>query len=220
MLGRTDSLARQFDQVLQLLERWGYVRGWALTGAGGRLARIYHEQDLLVAECAERGVLDGLAPGRDGGGSPRCSRTRPRARRGGGRWPRLPSRRFEERWHAVQAVARELDADEEALGLPVTRPPDAGFAALAHGWAKGKDLGKLLAPPDAPAPAGRGTVISAGDFVRNVKQLIDLLRQLGEVLPDESSAESARAGGRALFRGVVAASSVVGGPSNVNGPGA
>ena len=60
VLGRTGSLALQFDRVLQLLERWGYVRGWALTGAGGRLARIYHEQDLLVAECAERGLFDGL----------------------------------------------------------------------------------------------------------------------------------------------------------------
>ena len=60
VLGRTESLALQFDRVLQLLERWGYVRGWGLTGAGGRLARIYHEQDLLVAECAERGMFDGL----------------------------------------------------------------------------------------------------------------------------------------------------------------
>ena len=62
VLQRTESLARQFDRVLQLLERWGYVKGWALTGPGSRLARIYHEQDLLVAECAERGILDGLHP--------------------------------------------------------------------------------------------------------------------------------------------------------------
>ena len=62
VLGRTESLARQFDRVLQLLERWCYVEGWSLTPAGTRLARIYHEQDLLVAECAERGILDGLRP--------------------------------------------------------------------------------------------------------------------------------------------------------------
>jgi len=42
-----------------------------------------------------------------------------------------------------------------------------------------------------------------------VKQLTDLLRQLGEVLPDEGSAESARRAAGALFRGVVAASSVI-----------
>ncbi len=42
-----------------------------------------------------------------------------------------------------------------------------------------------------------------------MKQLIDLLRQLGEVLPDESAARAAREAADALFRGVVAASSVV-----------
>jgi ATP-dependent RNA helicase HelY len=122
--------------------------------------------------------------------------------------PRWPSGRAEERWHAVQAVARELAADEQAVGLPVTRTPDAGFAALAHGWARGQELGKLLAPLEV-GPNARGAAISAGDFVRNVKQLIDLLRQLGQVLPDEGSAQVARQAADALFRGVVAASSVV-----------
>ena len=34
--GRTESLARQFDRVLRLLEAWGYLDGWALTDAGER----------------------------------------------------------------------------------------------------------------------------------------------------------------------------------------
>ena len=36
--------------------------GWSLTEAGERLARIYHESDLLIAECAGQGLLDGLDP--------------------------------------------------------------------------------------------------------------------------------------------------------------
>ncbi|HEX9547422.1 MAG TPA: DEAD/DEAH box helicase, partial [Acidimicrobiales bacterium] len=56
--GRTESLARQFDRVLRVLEAWGYVDGWALTDAGRRLARTYHESDLLVAEALARGLLD------------------------------------------------------------------------------------------------------------------------------------------------------------------
>ena len=74
-----------------------------------------------------------------------------------------------------------------------------------------RELGRLLAPLETGAGA-RGTVVSAGDFVRNVKQLIDLLRQLGQVLPDEGSAAVARQAAEALFRGVVAASSVVSAP--------
>jgi ATP-dependent RNA helicase HelY len=213
VLRRNESLARQFDRVLQLLERWGYVRGWSLTSAGSRLARIYHEQDLLVAECAERGILDGLRPAELAGlvsvftYEPRG----PAAGDGDGAAP--AGRRLQERWRAVQAVALELNFDEQTLGLVKTRPPDAGFVAIAHGWANGKELAELLAPPDAsparrPGPAALAR-ISAGDFVRNIKQLIDLLRQLGAVLADEDAALSARKAADALFRGVVAASSVV-----------
>ena len=36
--GRTESLARQFDRVLRVLEAWGYVDGWSLTDAGEQLA--------------------------------------------------------------------------------------------------------------------------------------------------------------------------------------
>ena len=59
---RSESLARQFDRVLELLRRRGYVEGWSLTEAGERLARIYHEADLLVAETLGAGLLDGLEP--------------------------------------------------------------------------------------------------------------------------------------------------------------
>ena len=94
--GRSASLARQFDKVLQLLETWGYLEGWSLTPRGERLARIYHESDLLVAECLEHGVLDGLdAPSLaglasvftyesrgPGDGPPPCSRHRRRGHGG------------------------------------------------------------------------------------------------------------------------------------------
>ena len=62
ILGRTESLARRFDQVLQLLEAWGHLDGWALTDRGERLVRIFHESDLLMAEALETGLLDDLDP--------------------------------------------------------------------------------------------------------------------------------------------------------------
>ena len=55
--------------------------------------------------------------------------------------------------------------------------------------------------------------LSGGDFVRNVKQLIDLLRQIGQAAPSETGrSETARAANQAadaLLRGVIAASSMV-----------
>ena len=53
--------------------------------------------------------------------------------------------------------------------------------------------------------------MSGGDFVRNVKQLIDLVRQLGQIAPEPATAKAASEAADRLFRGVVAASSVVGG---------
>jgi len=48
--------------------------------------------------------------------------------------------------------------------------------------------------------------LAPGDFVRNAKQLIDLLRQLAVVAPDPATAATAHAAATALQRGVVAAS--------------
>ena len=49
--------------------------------------------------------------------------------------------------------------------------------------------------------------MTGGDFVRNVKQMIDLLRQIAEVAPDADTAAAARAAPTSAGRGVVAASS-------------
>ncbi len=92
-------------------------------------------------------------------------------------------------------------AAEEDADLPPSRPPDPGFVGLAHAWAAGQDLDEILED-------GR---LSGGDFVRNIKQLIDLLRQLASVAPLTATRVTAHAAADALQRGVVASSSAVGG---------
>jgi ATP-dependent RNA helicase HelY len=71
--------------------------------------------------------------------------------------------------------------------------------AIAQGWAAGGDLSDVLA----------GEEITAGDFVRTAKQLIDLLRQLGMLAPVPSTAAAARSAADAVHRDLVAASSIV-----------
>jgi ATP-dependent RNA helicase HelY len=51
--------------------------------------------------------------------------------------------------------------------------------------------------------------MSGGDFVRNVKQVIDLLRQVAMVAEKEETSRAARTAAERLLRDVVAASSVV-----------
>ena len=69
-----------------------------------------------------------------------------------------------------------------------------------HAWASGDALADILDEDDE---------LTGGDFVRNVKQVVDLLRQLALAAPTPETRATAAAAADACFRGVVAASSVV-----------
>ncbi len=196
--GHTESLARRFDRVLRVLESWGYLDGWALTDRGETLSRIYHECDLLIAESLATGIFDGLDPAGMAGLASCFTYEHRSASPAPAPW--FPSGRVRQRFANIHAIAAELHAAEMDAGLPVTRPPDAGFVALAHAWAAGEGLDEVLEDEQ----------VSGGDFVRNVKQLVDLLRQIADVALDPTTAATARKAADALFRGVVAASSRVG----------
>ncbi|MFP5254443.1 MAG: DEAD/DEAH box helicase [Acidimicrobiia bacterium] len=195
--GRTESLARRFDRVLRLLEAWGYLEGWGLTPAGEVLARTFHESDLLVAEAMTSGLLGELdAPSLAALVS--CLTFEHRGRDAPPP-PRFPSSTVRDRFRELDAIARDLNADEEAAGLPLTRPPDAGFTHLAHAWAAGGGLAAVLEDEE----------LSGGDFVRNVKQLVDLLRGIGDAAPVPATAARARQAADSLQRGVVTATSAL-----------
>ena len=53
-------LTRELDAVVGLLAARGYLAGWRVTDFGDRLAGIYHDCDLLVAEAVSTGLLGGL----------------------------------------------------------------------------------------------------------------------------------------------------------------
>ncbi len=57
-----NQLGEHLGRRLAVLEELGYVRDWHLTAGGARLARIYHEADLLVAEALAGDVLTGAEP--------------------------------------------------------------------------------------------------------------------------------------------------------------
>ncbi len=199
---RSESLARQFDRVLRVLEAWEYVDGWALTEAGDLLARLYTETDLIVAESLREGLLDDL----DAAGIAAlvsCFTYERRGPEGATAMPpaRWPTRELARRWGDVDRIAHELNDNEDDAGLPETRAPDPGFVPYVYEWVVGDDLADVLTGDDD---------MTGGDFVRHVKQCIDLLRQVGEVAPNPVTAETARAAADACFRGVIAASSAVG----------
>jgi len=196
--GRVGSLARRFDRVVRILEMWGYLDDWKLTEPGERLASLFHESDLLVAEAIGQGLLDDLDPAALAG-IVSCFTYEHRSPEPPPP-PWFPSNKVRDRWRAVAALATELNAIEDEAGLDLTRAPDPTFVALAHAWAAGEPLDEVLEDED----------LSGGDFVRNVKQLIDLLGQVADVT-DADTSRAAREAANRLFRGVVAASATLAG---------
>jgi ATP-dependent RNA helicase HelY len=99
--------------------------------------------------------------------------------------------------HRLWGLLSEAEADR---GLPTTREPDLGFVWASYRWAKGDSLDRVLSSVAANGPA-----MPAGDFVRWMRQLLDLLEQL-------SRADAVPAGIRtnaavaiaAIRRGVIA----------------
>jgi superfamily II RNA helicase len=196
------ALTDELDDILHLLQERDYVEGWRLTPAGERLCGIYHDCDLLVAEAIGTGLLDGLdAPEL----AAIASMFTYESRRGQTRRD-LPSARLTRRAAALNGLAIELRKSERHHGLPQTRSLDPGFGAIAYAWARGEDLTSIL-------KHSRGTqrrhgdaelVMSGGDFVRNVKQLADLIRQIGGVAGTSRLERAARSAEGALIRGIVA----------------
>ena len=200
---RGANLARHFDRILGLLESWGYLDGWSLTPTGSILTRISTELDVLVVEALREGWFAGLSAPElaavvscltyERRGSDAAHGAPPE------RWPTKKvadrARRLERRW-------RDLDAAEGDFALARTRPPDPGFTPVMYEWAKGDQLADVL-----------GDDLTPGDFVRNVKQVLDLLRQIADVSPDPAVADTARRAVRDCQRGVVALAGGVGLPN-------
>lgn len=204
---RARSLAGQFDRVIELLEARGHLvlpstpgastDSWELTSSGQRLARLYHESDLLVIEALEDGLFDRLEPPELAAMASTLTYEERRVNAPIEPW--YPTRELRSRFIDLQGMHLALVSDETDAGLPATRRPDGGFMAIAHGWAAGGGLADVIGDED----------LTAGDFVRTSKQLIDLLRQLGSLSPVPATASAARAAADAFHRDVIAASSAI-----------
>jgi ATP-dependent RNA helicase HelY len=187
---RTETLARQFDRVLSVLRDLSYVEGWSLTAKGRTLTRIYGEGDLLVGEALDARLLEDLEP------SEVVALLSTVIYEGRERVPlsgEMPTAETKERSERLQRLWRRIRRTEDEHQVQLCRELEAGFAAPIHHWAEGEALDDILAE----------TEMAPGDFVRNCKQLVDLLRQVEEVAAPETAAQ-VRDGREAILRGVVA----------------
>jgi len=186
---RTETLARRFDRVLGVLGQLGYVDGWHLTDKGRRLTRIYGEGDLLVGEALAAGMLDDLRPSEVAAlVSTVVYEARERTPLPGV----LPTAPLADAYERLQRLWRQIRRAEDAHEVQICRELEPGFAGPVFAWTEGETLEDVL----------EETEMAPGDFVRNCKQLMDLLRQIEEVAEPDTAAR-VRAARDAVSHGVV-----------------
>ena len=162
---RTHVIAKTFDRICDVLTHLGYIEGEKPLEQGKILAKIYAESDLLLTETIKNGVLDSLSAPElvavvssviyESRGSENYS-------------PKMPHQNVANAFAAITSIWAQLEDIEEDFGVKTQREPDFGFAFASFKWASGHSLSHIL----------KGSDMTVGDFVRNIKQLIDLLTQI------------------------------------------
>jgi ATP-dependent RNA helicase HelY len=199
--GRTNTIARQFDQICAVLVELGYLDPdgdeLRVTDAGQMLGRLYSDRSLVIAQCLRSGLWADLTPPE----LVACASALVfQSRTDEEQMPRLPHGRVRDvlaeqvhRWAGIEAL-------ESEFSVSPTPEPDMGFCWAAYQWANGQALSSVLQGADLPA----------GDFVRWCKQVIDALGQIaGAAGAEDPTRQTAQRASDLLRRGVVAYSSEI-----------
>ena len=190
-------MARQFDRVCEVLTALDYLDGDTVTDRGRHLMRIYSDIDLLAAESLRHGLWDDLPPSELAAA---LSVLVFEARRpDDARSPRIPGGR----------------------GQATSSPRWCGSGPSSTRWSGSTGstscASRTSGSPGRPTAGPRATTsttvlgatdLAAGDFVRWMKQLLDLAGQVADAAGDTPLRETAREVVARLRRGVVAYSSL------------
>lgn len=196
--GRTNTIARTFDRIINLLTDFGYVEEDQVTEPGQSLRRIYGDRDLLVSMLLQSGLMDEMSPEDLAGLAALLvfeSSTEDQVFQ-----PAMPTEMLQgaldivdEHWYRLQQAEREAD-------LTITAQPHPGLVWPIVRWVRGNELLASLT----------GAEMAAGDFIRWARQVMDLLDQLASL--DDTHPDLARRCRRAkdlVNRGIVAYSSSI-----------
>jgi ATP-dependent RNA helicase HelY len=195
MNSRSNTIANHFDKICLVLESLGYLAGDGgskVSESGRTLARIYAELDLVAAECIRAGVFTGLT-------HPQLAAVlaslvfETRRTDEGHRRPRMPDARSNAAMVEVRRIWHEVSLVERDARLQRSPEPDIGFSESAYGWAAGRTLAEVL----------EGSDLTAGDFVRWVRQVADFAGQIGDAAGPGDLRDTARQLVRSMRRGVV-----------------
>jgi hypothetical protein len=172
--------------VCSVLDKLGYLDGDRVTPDGRRLGRLYSELDLLAAECLRRGFWEGLNPA-ELAACVSVLTFESRSQTDDAQPARLPKGPVRDVLDDMSRAWVELEHLERRNGLSFLREPDPGFVWAAYRWVRGAKLEDVLESVPGLTP---------GDFVRAVKQLMDLLDQIAVAASSRAAPAPAAPGPR------------------------
>ena len=166
---RTNVIAKTFDRVTQVLAKLDYLEGDQVTPTGKMLSKIYAESDLSIAETIKSGLLEKLSDIEIAAVLSvflfESRKPEP---------PKIPNSQVQDALKEVVSIWSKLHNLESEYDVKTQREPDFGFCWMAFRWGGGHGLNSVL----------RNSDLSVGDFVRAIKQLIDLLNQVAGAKPE------------------------------------
>ena len=167
---RTNVIPKTFDRIISVLTELEYIKNDSLTENGKILTKIYAETDLLISEILRKGILNDLPAAELVALLSTCVFEN-RGEKSNS--PRIP-KSLNEPLEKLVKTWGELTILEGNFNLSTQREPDLDFIWQSYRWASGHSLTSIL----------RDSEVTVGDFVRVMRQLIDLLGQLLNARPE------------------------------------
>jgi len=193
---------QEFCRVVSVLERFGAVQDNKLLAKGQLIAGFRHDNELLVAEMVDRGVLEDTTLAE---AAALCSCLIEESRSGDSAVARVFLKKrpkLKRKLQDLEAVAHTVLEVQRHHHLPMPVGVSTGFMPSVFRWASGDDDWSGIVEDSFGG--------HEGDLIRALRRLIDLLRQLGEAaeVPPALAALLGRAA-RVVDRGIVLESALI-----------
>jgi superfamily II RNA helicase len=193
---------QEFCRVVAVLERFGAVQDGKLLAKGQLIAGFRHDNELLVAEMVDRGILEDTTLAE---AAALCSCLIEESRSGDSTVARLFLKKrpkLRRKLQDLESVAHAVLDVQRHHQLPMPVGVSTGFMPSVFRWASGED--------DWSGIVEESFGGHEGDLIRALRRLIDLLRQLGEApeVPQALAALLGRAA-RVVDRGIVLESALI-----------
>lgn len=193
---------QEFCRVVAVLERFGAVQDGKLLAKGQLIAGFRHDNELLVAEMVDRGILEDTTLAE---AAALCSCLIEESRSGDSTVARLFLKKrpkLKRKLQELESVAHAVLDVQRHHHLPMPAGVSTGFMPSVFRWASGEDDWSDIVEESFGG--------HEGDLIRALRRLIDLLRQLGEApeVPQALAALLGRAA-RVVDRGIVLESALI-----------